>query len=175
MIFMGEEFGAETPFLFFCDFEKDLAAAVTAGRRAEFDKFPRFRNPAERERIPDPNAVTTFEASRLNWSAIAQPQHENWLRFYGRLMKVRREHIVPHLSAPCGLKAKYELHGDHGLTAHWHFADDSKLTLLANLGSEPLTGLTPLPFPTIYASEGSVDSLKHATLPAWSVRWFLKS
>lgn len=175
MIFMGEEFGAETPFLFFCDFEKDLAAAVTAGRRAEFDKFPLFRNPADRERIPDPNAPATFEASRLNWNAIAQPQHEKWLRFYSRLMKLRYEHIVPHLSAPCGLKAKYELQGDRGLSAHWKFADKSELTLLANLGNEPLTGLTPPPLPAIYASEGSVDSLKHGTLPSWSVLWSLKS
>jgi 1,4-alpha-glucan branching enzyme len=175
MIFMGEEFGAETPFLFFCDFEKDLAAAVTAGRRAEFDKFPLFRNPADRERIPDPNAPATFEASRLNWNAIAQPQHEKWLRFYSRLMKLRYEHIVPHLSAPCGLKAKYELQGDRGLSAHWKFADKSELTLLANLGNEPLTGLTPPPLPAIYASEGSVDSLKHGTLPSWSVLWSLIS
>ena len=54
LLFMGEEFGAETPFLFFCDFEKDLAAAVTAGRRNEFAHFARFNDPAERERIPDP-------------------------------------------------------------------------------------------------------------------------
>ena len=47
LLFMGEEFGAETPFLFFCDFEKDLAAAVTEGRRNEFARFARFNDPAE--------------------------------------------------------------------------------------------------------------------------------
>ena len=60
LLFMGEEFGAETPFLFFCDFEKDLAAAVTAGRRNEFARFVQFSDPAERERIPDPNAAGDF-------------------------------------------------------------------------------------------------------------------
>ena len=39
MLFMGEEFGAQTPFLFFCDFEKGLAEAVAAGRRNEFARF----------------------------------------------------------------------------------------------------------------------------------------
>src|SRR5271165_1874127 len=53
LFFMGEEFGAETPFLFFCDFEKDLAAAVTEGRRNEFSDFARFADPAKRDRIPD--------------------------------------------------------------------------------------------------------------------------
>ena len=65
MLFMGEEFGTQTPFLFFCDFEKDLAAAVTAGRRNEFARFTRFNDPAARKGIPDPNAESTFEASRL--------------------------------------------------------------------------------------------------------------
>ena len=43
LLFMGEEFGAQSPFLFFCDFEKDLAQAVTAGRRNEFAHFTRVQ------------------------------------------------------------------------------------------------------------------------------------
>jgi 1,4-alpha-glucan branching enzyme len=39
LLFMGEEFGADTPFLFFCDFGPELAAAVTQGRRREFARF----------------------------------------------------------------------------------------------------------------------------------------
>ena len=45
MIFMGEEFGADQPFPYFCDFEPELAAAVRNGRREEFAKFPEFQNP----------------------------------------------------------------------------------------------------------------------------------
>ncbi len=52
LLFMGEEFGAPTPFLFFCDFEENLAAAVTAGRRNEFARFGRFRDSATREANP---------------------------------------------------------------------------------------------------------------------------
>ncbi len=62
LLFMGEEWGAETPFLFFCDFEGPLADAVREGRRREFARFPAFADPAARDRIPDPAALATFEA-----------------------------------------------------------------------------------------------------------------
>ncbi|HWY21331.1 MAG TPA: malto-oligosyltrehalose trehalohydrolase [Candidatus Acidoferrum sp.] len=176
LLFMGEEFGTETPFLFFCDFEKGLAEAVTAGRRNEFARFARFNNPAARLGIPDPNAATTLEASRLDWCVVERPRHREWLRFYRQLLKLRCQHIVPRLSAGCSLKADYEILEDRGLTTRWGLGDASKLTLFANLGTEPLSRLT---FPTaqiIYATdELSTDALKQGTLPAWSAAWFLES
>ena len=176
LLFMGEEFGAETPFLFFCDFEKDLAAAVTAGRRNEFAHFARFRDPAEREPIPDPSSVTTFEASRLDWDVVVQPRYRDWLRFYRELLKLRCRHVTPRLSAACAVKSDYKVHGDRGLTVHWVFPDRSKLILLANLGTVPLSGLTPPASEIIYSSEEvSADALRRGTLPAWSVAWFLES
>jgi maltooligosyltrehalose trehalohydrolase len=176
LLFMGEEFGAETPFLFFCDFEKDLAAAVTTGRRNEFAHFARFRDPAEREPIPDPSSVTTFEASRLDWDVVVQPRYRDWLRFYRELVKLRCRHVTPRLSAACAVKSGYKVHGDRGLTVHWVFPDRSKLILLANLGTVPLSGLTPPASEIIYSSEEvSADALRRGTLPAWSVVWFLES
>jgi maltooligosyltrehalose trehalohydrolase len=175
LLFMGEEFGAETPFLFFCDFEKDLADAITAGRRNEFAHFSRFSNPADRERIPDPSSAATFQASRLNWSALTQPRHQDWLEFYRQLLRLRCQHIVSRLPAGCGLTASYEVRGDQGLTAHWYFPDDSKLTLVANLGAKPMPGLTSPSAQVIYASEEvSADALQQGPLPGWSVVWFLK-
>jgi 1,4-alpha-glucan branching enzyme len=173
---MGEEFGAETPFLFFCDFEKDLAAAITAGRRNEFAHFARFNDPAERERIPDPGDTRTFKASQLNWGVIVQPGHRDWLRFYRKLLGLRGEHIVSRLSTGCAVNADYEVHGDRGLTAHWKFSDQSELILMANLGIDSLSGLIPPASQVIYASEQvNADALKRKTLPAWSVVWFLES
>ena len=176
LLFMGEEFGAETPFLFFCDFEEGLAKAVTEGRRSEFAGFRRFSTPSERERIPDPNAVTTFEASRLNWDETSQARHREWLHFYGRLLKVRRQHIVPRLSGACAIKADYDVHPDHGLTARWQFPDGSKLVLLANLGADFLSHLAPPAAQILYASEEvSTEAMKRGTLPPWSVVWFIES
>ena len=176
LLFMGEEFGAETPFLFFCDFEKDLATAVTDGRRNEFSHFARFADPAKRERIPDPNAAATFEASRLNWSMITEPRHEEWLRFYRALLKLRRQHVVPRLSMTCAVNANYEGKGRRGLRVCWKFPDDSELILMANLGLDPLSGPTPPVSQVIYASEDVVASTLNAgTLPPWSVMWFLRT
>ena len=175
LIFMGEEFGAETPFLFFCDFEKDLAAAVSTGRRNEFAHFARFNDPVERKRIPDPNAGATFEASRLHWDSIAQPRHRDWQHFYRRLMKLRCEYIVSCLAAGCAVKADYEVHGDRGLIASWEFPDRSKLVLMANLGGDSLSGLSAPPLAVIYASDGVSATLKEGTLPPWSVVWFLET
>ena len=106
LLFMGEEFGAQTPFLFFCNFENDLAAAVTAGRRNEFARFARFSDPASRQGIPDPNDAKTFELSRLDWDTIRQASHEEWLQFYRKLLKLRRQHIVPHLLEGCEVHRK---------------------------------------------------------------------
>jgi malto-oligosyltrehalose trehalohydrolase len=176
LLFMGEEFGAQTPFLFFCDFEKDLAAAVTAGRRNEFARFARFSDPETRRGIPDPNAAATFEASRLDWDAMDQARHREWLRLYRRLLRLRSEHIVPRLSAACQIRAAYEILDNRGLTARWDFPDGAKLTLLANLSAESFSGTPPPDSQIIYASaEVSKSSSKRGTLPGWSVVWSLES
>jgi len=175
MLFMGEEFGSNAPFLFFCDFSGDLAAAVTAGRRGEFARFAAFSDPAARERIPDPNAVETFERCKLDWAAIGQAQHQQWLVFYHRLLKLRRELIAPHLSAACRIRGEAQVHGDRGLTVEWGFPDGSKLTLLGNLGENDLEIPPPATSSLIYSShQNGIEMLTRGCLPAWSVLWFLK-
>jgi maltooligosyltrehalose trehalohydrolase len=176
LLFMGEEFGAETPFLFFCDFEPGLAEAVAAGRRNEFARFARFNEPAARAGIPDPNAANTFERSRLSWDDLTQSAHRQWFRFYRQMLQLRFQHIVPRLSNVCAVNAHYELHGDRGLSAHWEFPDRSKLTLLANLGTTSLSGLTSSASRIIYSSEGVNEiDVQQGKLPAWSVVWFLET
>lgn len=176
LLFMGEEFAAKTPFLFFCDFEKGLAEAVRNGRRNEFARFARFSDPEARARIPDPNAASTFEASRLDWESLTQSGQREWLGFYRQLLKLRRQKIVPHLSSSCVPKAHYEVYKVGGLSAHWEFGDGSRLHLLANFGPEPLNGITPPASQMIYASENvSESALSQEGLPAWFVAWFLES
>jgi maltooligosyltrehalose trehalohydrolase len=176
MLFMGEEFGTQTPFLFFCDFEKDLAAAVTAGRRNEFARFTRFSDPDARKGIPDPNAESTFEHSRLDWDQLEQPTHQDWLRFYRELLKLRQEHIFPRLSSACKIEARYSVLENLGLTAEWKFGNGSKLTLLANLASLPLSAVTAPNCPIIYAGkEVHENDIRQGALPPWSVVWFLES
>jgi malto-oligosyltrehalose trehalohydrolase len=173
LLFMGEEFGSQSPFLFFCDFAGDLAQAVTQGRRNEFSRFARFNQQSERQEIPDPNAGSTFEASRLDWDSLNKPPHRQWLSLYRQLLRLRCRHIVPRLCARCGNTADYEIHNNHGVSAEWKFGDGSKLTLRANLGRDALSKLSVPTGQLIYASEGvSGEMLKQGTLAAWSVAWY---
>ena len=82
MLFMGEEYGEDAPFQFFTDhIDKRIADATRKGRRAEFAAFASFG-----QEIPDPQALTTFEASKL--TRVVDPE---LARLYGELLRVRRE------------------------------------------------------------------------------------
>ena len=135
MMFMGEEFGATTPFPFFCDFQGDLADAVREGRRNEFARFPEFRDPEKRLRIPDPIARETFESAKLNWSESADAEKLKIVEFYRQLIGIRRREIVPQLKGG-GLKGgRFEVLGEMAVRVSWQLAD-ATLTLDANLKDE---------------------------------------
>ncbi|MGE3856835.1 MAG: malto-oligosyltrehalose trehalohydrolase, partial [Dehalococcoidia bacterium] len=87
MLFMGQEWAASTPFLFFSDHHEELGRLVTAGRRREFAAWSTFAG----ETIPDPQAVETFRASRLDWSERDREPHASMLRLYRALLALRRE------------------------------------------------------------------------------------
>jgi maltooligosyltrehalose trehalohydrolase len=174
LLFMGEEFGAQTPFLFFCNFEKGLAAAVTAGRRNEFARFARFSDPIARQGIPDPNDAKTFELSRLDWDTVLQAPQQEWLQFHRKLLTLRRQHIIPHLLGGCEIHAKYAVQGNSDLSVEWEFADRARLTLRANLGADSLSGVS-MPDSRMIYGDKDVSEIERGNLPAWSVVWFLKS
>jgi maltooligosyltrehalose trehalohydrolase len=129
MLFMGEEFFVTEPFLFFTDHHDELADAVRNGRRKEFAHFAAFSDAATREKIPDPNARTTFEASIPDWP-------EQGDDFHRRLLALRAEHIMPHL--PGSLSSKAEALGEAGIRAEWRLGNGSVLTLAANFGGSDL-------------------------------------
>ena len=170
MLFMGEEWAAEEPFLFFCDFEEDLAPLVTEGRREEFASFPEFADPETREKIPDPGHGETFERSVLDWTGAGE--HENWLEFYKELLRLRREEIIPRLKGVPAGGSWGRVVGGEGLRAQWRLGDDSILTLLANLGEDPLPEFNEANGRLLYATEGVMENERE--LPAWSVAWYLE-
>lgn len=128
LIFMGDESGSETPFLFFTDFHDELADAVREGRRGEFAKFAAFGDPAKREAIPDPNAVETFERSRPE----PGPDAAAWRELYRTLLTLRREQIVPQLAGATVISAAAV--GDAAVVARWRLGDGATLTIALNLG-----------------------------------------
>jgi maltooligosyltrehalose trehalohydrolase len=170
MIFMGEEFAASAPFLFFCDFGKDLAKVVTEGRRNEFAPFERFKDPASRLVIPDPNHVITFERSTLDWSSIEDPYYRGWLDLYRQLLHLRQERVVPLLKASPRFDSRYELLGNRGLSVWWSSCNGVTLHLSANFSDAAMTA-TPPPGEIFY----STVELQNGWLPPWSVLWTIQS
>ncbi len=88
MLFMGEEWGARTPWMFFTSFpDSRLADAVRAGRRAEFAEHG-----WEVEAVADPQDPTTFEGSRLDWAELEKDAHRDILEWHRQLIALRRRH-----------------------------------------------------------------------------------
>ena len=173
LLFMGEEFGAETPFLFFCDFGPDLAQLVTQGRRQEFSRFARFSDPAAQAKIPDPNAESTFLQSKLDWESLRRERSQQWLNLYRNLLSVRPRYIVPLLSRiPVG-GAKFRNLSQRTIEVLWPITGGGSLSLLANLGDQPVLGFSRPEGEMFYATPPG--SAPENQLPPWSVRWFLKS
>jgi maltooligosyltrehalose trehalohydrolase len=90
LLFMGQEWGTSSPFLFFTDHEAELGRAITAGRRTEFARFEAFRDPAVCSTIPDPQELDTFRRSRLNWSELSAEPHASLFRLHQALITFRR-------------------------------------------------------------------------------------
>ncbi len=132
LLFMGEEEGSESPLLFFTDFHDELADAVREGRRREFAKFDAFADPEARERIPDPNARSTFDASIPE----PGPAAGEWRALYRELLTLRQVHIIPRLKGAVGLSA--DASGEARVKARWRMADGAMLTILIDLGTDPL-------------------------------------
>jgi malto-oligosyltrehalose trehalohydrolase len=163
MLFMGEEWHSASPFLFFCDFGAELGAAVVAGRRQEFARFPAFRDEAMRARIPDPQAPQTFGDSKLDWSELDTAEAAVTLNWYRDLLAVRRRHIVPLL--PELRAGEYRVLGPSSVLVRWQGSGTTELTLMANLNDQP-GGEFP-------AAPGTL--LWHEGRGAWSVRWSLRA
>ncbi len=87
MLFMGEEWGARTPWQYFTDHtDPELGGAVREGRRSEFAEHG-----WDRDEVPDPQSAQTFEDSRLDWSEPARDPHARLLAWYRDLIRLRRE------------------------------------------------------------------------------------
>jgi maltooligosyltrehalose trehalohydrolase len=167
MLFMGEEYAADTPFLYFCDFGGELARAVAAGRRKEFARFAAFADPAAAARIPDPNDDTTFACSKLDWAERDDREHRAWLDFYGRLLALRRQYLVPRL--PQARSGRCVGGPGQPLHIRWPLGSRGTWCLLANLSDAPVERPAPVAGDVVY------DSAPNAEAQApWSVRVMLE-
>ncbi|RDV14841.1 malto-oligosyltrehalose trehalohydrolase [Pontibacter diazotrophicus] len=89
MLFMGEEYGEETPFLYFVSHsDKGLIKAVQEGRKKEFADYK--VNGA----LTDPQDEETFQRSKLEWGKRNQGKHQKLLKWHQTLIQLRRNHAV---------------------------------------------------------------------------------
>jgi malto-oligosyltrehalose trehalohydrolase len=173
LLFMGEEWAASTPFLFFSDFGAELGRAVTEGRRREFAAWPGFSDAALR-RIPDPQDPATMTASVLRWDERAGAPHAAALRLHADLLALRAALIVPRLAA--GVRGDgYQLLAPAAVRVRWRFGDDARLGLIANLAAEPATVSYAVAGVRIFTLGDVPARADEALLPPWSVGWFLES
>lgn len=138
LLFMGEEFAASTPFLFFCDFAPDLAAKVSAGRRAEFAHFDQLSSSAAQAQIPNPNEEDTFLRSKIDWTSPEQRTHQDWLEFYRGLLACRQREIVPRIRDLAVGWAQYQVLDSAAFRVCWPFVQGGSLELVANFGQARL-------------------------------------
>lgn len=137
LLFMGQEWSASTPFLFFTDHSEALGKLVTEGRRAEFKAFSAFDAASSRAAIPDPQAQRTFRASVLDWDEIERPAHERTVRAYRQLLALRRRLLfdAPRTADTVQTRA---IDADT-LALEQPTADGGRMLLLASLGKGPVT------------------------------------
>ena len=175
LLFMGEEFGASTPFLFFCDFEPALAVNAREGRRSEFARFAEFSSPEAQARIPDPNREETFFRSKLDWACLQSAPHRGWLSFYRQLLALRRKEIAPRIKDVEPGKSKFEVIGSDAVRARWLLASGRALALIANFSTERLDIPEAPEGALLYTTADALGSRQGSLdVPPLTTAWFLK-
>jgi maltooligosyltrehalose trehalohydrolase len=139
LLWMGQEWAASSPFLYFTDHPDHLGRLVTNGRRDEFSHFAAFADPAMRAVIPDPQAESTFRRSRLDWSEREAPPHVGVLRLYRTLLALRNNHPALQTRDPASWHVRAL--SDHALALRRE-ASGHALLLIANLRGTLDTKLT---------------------------------
>ncbi|MEV4674477.1 malto-oligosyltrehalose trehalohydrolase [Actinomadura sp. NPDC049382] len=128
MLFMGEEWGASTPWCYFTDHrDPELARAVSEGRRREFARH------GWAGEVPDPQAVDTFRRSVLDWTEPDDPYHADLLEWHRALIALRRSE--PDLNDPRPAAVQV---GTDESTARWLVMRRGGIGVAANLGDVPV-------------------------------------
>jgi maltooligosyltrehalose trehalohydrolase len=159
-MFMGEEWGARTPFPFFCDFTGALAEAVRNGRRAEFkEAYARLG-----DEIPDPLDERTFRSAKLDWSAREREAGRRRLGLVRALLAMRRRKVMPLLARIAFDRDSTRREGPLLRAAWMH--PEGRLRLLANVSG----GSAQRPRDWV-AGAPIWGGAPGETLPPWSVFW----
>jgi malto-oligosyltrehalose trehalohydrolase len=174
MLFMGEEWGASAPFVYFCDFGPELAQNIREGRKREFARFKQFAAGVAIREPPDPTSAETFESAKLDWQELEEPEHAKWHELYQRLLHIRQRDIVPLIpDITSGRCIKLEDNG--AFAVDWAVARGSMLHLIANLSDHAVPIVGRAAGRVIYATHPNIrGAVKRNTLEPWSVTWLFE-
>lgn len=148
LLFMGEEYGETSPFLYFTSHgDKELIEAVRRGRREEFASF------GWKHETPDPQALATFEASVLKHELEEQEPHRTLRTFYKKLIELRN---VCHLDPASSVETRPD--EDHECLRLLWTSDSSELAALFFFGRTELETEGTLPPGRWLIKLGSAES-----------------
>lgn len=138
LTFMGDTYREESPFHFFSDYTGDLARSIRENRPPQAENFGGYPVGKSEQDIPDPNAESTFRESKLDWAKADEPQGKDWAAFVQRLIKIRRDKIIPHLPKAGGYSGKVKPAPDGCVFVDWTIGD-AVLQLRLNLSDKAVS------------------------------------
>lgn len=142
MLFMGEEFDSDAPFLYFCDHGGELGEQVRAGRRREFAAFIAAAG-LDMNDMPDPQGDESFAASRIEALSALDSRQRAMRAFCRETIAARRRIVVPLLADGARACAEWRRAGEAAMSVRWDFGRGRSLAMLANFGPQPATLPTP--------------------------------
>jgi maltooligosyltrehalose trehalohydrolase len=117
LLFMGQEWAANTPFPYFTDMPGKIGASIAQSRMKEFKHHGAAYSPDMLARMPDPQTETTFRSAKLDWSERGRPPHAGVLALYRECLRIRAAHAI-FQSAPRS-QWHVENFGDGGIGLTW--------------------------------------------------------
>ena len=128
MLFMGEEYAASTPFMYFADHEDEaMAKLVAEGRKSEFAAFG-----FDGDEVPNPEDLETFTKSKMNWEEVTEGKHAEMLEWVRSLIHLRRHSPSLNDGDRGHLKVTYSEE------KRWLRMDRHHVSVLFNLGPDTM-------------------------------------
>jgi maltooligosyltrehalose trehalohydrolase len=147
MLFMGQEFAASAPFLYFADHQTEIAELVSKGRTEFLKQFRSYATPETQAILISPERVETFERCKLDFSE--RQRHRQIYEMHHDLLKLRRNDKRFSAQTPRGLDGA--VLGDEAFVLRY-FGDDDDRLLLVNFGID--LHLNPAPEPLLAPPAG---------------------
>ena len=163
MVFMGDEFAASTPFLYFANWDGPLRNAVREGRAREFGHA--VTGDAV---LPDPCDVATLQASQLRWDESATATGKARKALLQRALAARRTWLQPRAQQLAAQGHVAEFVGESGLRVAWHYQGGTTLGMEMNLGPDAVEATPSASAVEVFSHRWAGDGRLWAP---WSARW----